>query len=92
MDRAVLLAQGSAIDASDLPIEFDDEFETSTDISAPGPSGHLRKEVEEFERQRIIRALDPCGGNQTKAARVLGISRRTLLTRLDEYDVPRPRK
>ncbi|MEO6576097.1 MAG: helix-turn-helix domain-containing protein, partial [Polyangiaceae bacterium] len=92
MDRAVLLAQGSRIDAADLPIEFDGEADVQTDMSMPGPSGHLRKEVEEFERQRIVHALEECGGNQTKAARLLGISRRTLLTRLDEYDVPRPRK
>ncbi len=31
-------------------------------------------------------------GNQTKAAQVLGVSRRTLVTRLKEYSLPRPRK
>jgi Bacterial regulatory protein, Fis family/FHA domain len=46
----------------------------------------------ERERQRIARALAECGGNQTKAAKRLGISRRTLVTRLGAYDLPRPRK
>jgi DNA-binding NtrC family response regulator len=44
------------------------------------------------ERQRIVDALQRCAGNQTQAARLLGISRRTLLYRLDEYGLPRPQK
>jgi two-component system response regulator AtoC len=44
------------------------------------------------ERQRIADALEACAGNQTRAAERLGISRRTLLNRLAEYDLPRPRK
>jgi DNA-binding NtrC family response regulator len=52
----------------------------------------LPDEMQALERQRILTALQQCGGNQTQAAEMLGISRRTLLRRLDEYDVPRPRK
>ncbi len=44
------------------------------------------------EQQRIVNALNACGGNQTRAALSLGISRRTLINRLDEFHVPRPRK
>jgi len=45
------------------------------------------------EAQWIMRALEDAGGNQTLAARALGISRRTLVNRLNEYkDVRRPRK
>ena len=52
----------------------------------------LKDAVSDLERQRIIDALRTCGGNQTKAAEMLGISRRTLVNRLDQYDLPRPRK
>jgi DNA-binding NtrC family response regulator len=48
--------------------------------------------MREHEKKRIIDALDACGGNQTRAADMLGMSRRTLLHRLDELDLPRPRK
>ena len=58
----------------------------------PPASTALRSEVEALERRRILEALEQCGGNQTRAAKALGISRRTLLSRLDEYGVPRPRK
>jgi two-component system, NtrC family, response regulator AtoC len=44
------------------------------------------------ERDRIIAALEVCRGNQTKAATILGMSRRTLIYRLERYALPRPRK
>ncbi|WP_437766208.1 sigma 54-interacting transcriptional regulator [Sorangium sp. So ce281] len=44
------------------------------------------------ERQRIVDALEKCVGNQTYAAKVLGISRRTLVTKIEKYNLPRPRK
>jgi two-component system response regulator AtoC len=51
-----------------------------------------RSELQGIERQRILDALEQCGGNQTRAAEALGISRRTLVYRLDELGVARPRK
>ncbi|MEZ4258718.1 MAG: sigma 54-interacting transcriptional regulator [Polyangiaceae bacterium] len=77
---------------------------SGTPPSAPPPaapaeaSGTMRlgsslpEEMEHLERERILAALAECGGNQTQAADKLGISRRTLLRRLDTYDLPRPRK
>ncbi|HET7539486.1 MAG TPA: sigma-54 dependent transcriptional regulator [Polyangiaceae bacterium] len=51
-----------------------------------------RSELQGVERQRILEALEQSGGNQTRAAEALGISRRTLVYRLSELGVPRPRK
>lgn len=50
------------------------------------------KTAQEDERARIVAALDRCAGNQTRAAAMLGVSRRTLIHRLDEYGLSRPRK
>ncbi|HEY5945328.1 MAG TPA: sigma 54-interacting transcriptional regulator [Kofleriaceae bacterium] len=67
-------------------------------ISSPAISGESRDArplataVADLERQRIVDALEQCGGNQTRAARVLGISRSTLVARLEEFGLPRPRK
>ncbi len=55
-------------------------------------TGAMRDALAAAERRRILAVLDDCAGNQTQAALKLGISRRTLLKRLDAYAVPRPRK
>ncbi|HXN82004.1 MAG TPA: sigma 54-interacting transcriptional regulator [Myxococcales bacterium] len=52
----------------------------------------VREELLAQERQRIVEALAACGGNQTEAAALLGMSRRTLISRIAEYGLPRPRK
>jgi transcriptional regulator with GAF, ATPase, and Fis domain len=54
--------------------------------------GRLMRMDAETERSLIARALDESGGNQGRAAEILGISRRTLINRLDEYGMKRPRK
>ncbi|MDQ2647693.1 MAG: sigma 54-interacting transcriptional regulator, partial [Myxococcota bacterium] len=57
--------------------------------SGPAPS---TSDPEQNERRRIQEALDRMGGNQKDAAKLLGISRRTLIKRLDRYELARPRK
>jgi DNA-binding NtrC family response regulator len=52
----------------------------------------LQDELAGLERQRILDTLEQCGGNQSRAARQLGISRGTLIARLEAYGIPRPRK
>jgi DNA-binding NtrC family response regulator len=52
----------------------------------------LKRNAESIERRRIVDALDRTAGNQTSAAKLLGISRRTLVSRLTRYGLPRPRK
>jgi DNA-binding NtrC family response regulator len=64
----------------------------ATPYTMPQEIGGLHKDLAELERQRIIEALERTGGNQKEAAELLGISRRTLISRLDEYKLPRPRK
>lgn len=98
IERAALLAQGDVIEAGHVLIDahepaerlFEADFEADTGVSTrvpPRPDPEL-----DDERRRIIDALEACGGNQTRAAKRLGVSRRTLINRLDTFDLPRPKK
>jgi DNA-binding NtrC family response regulator len=54
-------------------------------------SSAARAEIEARERQLIEETLKACAGNQTRAAEQLGVSRRTLIKRIAEYGIARPR-
>jgi two-component system response regulator AtoC len=55
-------------------------------------AGDLQGDIKSLERARIADALDRCGGNQSRAAELLGISRGTLISRIAEFALHRPRK
>ncbi|HKA90115.1 MAG TPA: sigma 54-interacting transcriptional regulator [Haliangiales bacterium] len=101
IERAVLLCVGTVILPEHLPLEKMKATLTGTQVSVPDdptpPTGRggavpVKSELHALERQRILDALKDCAGNQTKAAKLLGMSRRTFLNRLDAYGISRPRK
>jgi two-component system, NtrC family, response regulator AtoC len=61
-------------------------------VSGLGLHEDARRAARELERRRIAEAMERCGGNQTRAAKLLRISRRTLVARLTEYGFARPLK
>ena len=85
VERILLLEEDSAIRVEHLPAEI-----LSPGAAAGGaPEMVLRGDkvlpLAEIERQAILLALDRTGGNKTRAAGQLGISRQTLRTKLKEY-------
>jgi len=93
MERAAVLAGGSPITADHLPPEVTGRHTAHPEPQpGPGSGSSLRSEMGELERRRILDALEQCSGNQTKAAELLGMPRRTFVKRLDAYGIPRPRK
>jgi two-component system response regulator AtoC len=58
----------------------------------PLSRGELRERQSADERARILAALETCHGNQTRAASLLGMPRRTLVAKLTLHAIPRPRK
>jgi predicted component of type VI protein secretion system len=65
----------------------------SSQTTAPGdsPPRSLRDALADEERRRIVEALRRSAGNQSRAAELLGMPRRTLVKRLREYAIPRGR-
>jgi DNA-binding NtrC family response regulator len=91
IERAVLLSDGGSIRAQDIQLEGSGSLALSAEPTALGRLA-LRRDYANFERTRILAALEQAAGNQTEAAKRLGVSRRTLMNRLDALDLPRPRK
>ncbi len=67
-------------------------FVAPSAAGAPANSSDLRAQRESWERQQILSALERTSGNQKEAAKILGISRRTLINKIEAYGIARPRK
>jgi DNA-binding NtrC family response regulator len=82
MERAVVLCRGEKIGARDLPPEIRN---VPTDAPALKSRANNTLNVEEAEKDLIIRALKDSNGNRTLAANKLGMHRRTLHRKLIAY-------
>ncbi len=58
----------------------------------PGPQADLKAQRESWEKHQILQALEKTSGNQKEAAKLLGVSRRTLINKIEAYGIARPRK
>jgi DNA-binding NtrC family response regulator len=96
LQRAILLSDGQKIDYMDLPIEVRFSRLPQRDPMAAGvaeasrfllPPGGIR--LEEVERDFILQAMEASGWVIAKAAKLLGLSYRTLQYRLDKYEIRR---
>jgi len=80
--RATLLAQGNYLHARDLFGVLPPEVANGAPLPAPGSKPVT---IREMEQQMIFQALNETSGNRTHAAKLLGISVRTLRNKLHEY-------
>jgi two-component system response regulator AtoC len=78
VEQMVVLSRGGRIGVRELPV-YIRATEPGGTVSAGGGT------LEELEKQAILQALKRTGGNRTKAAGQLGISRRTLHRKIAEY-------
>lgn len=83
IERAVVLAGDEPVGVEHLFEDLGDALPSATELPQRG-------EVD--ERTRIVQALQQCAGNQTRAAELLGVSRRTLGTWMDRHAIARPQK
>lgn len=81
IERAVLLAAQPVLQPRDLVIGAPLHPESRTSFTLPAEGIVL----EEVERDLIIQALERFGGNLTKAARILGITKDTLRYRIKKF-------
>jgi len=81
IESAVVLTRSSVIEIEDLPQQI------GKAESAGSVSLEVGITLAEAEKRLIISTLAQCGGNKTRAAEVLGIGRKTLHRKLQEYHI-----
>ncbi len=84
IERAILLAPGNTLEISDLPPTLKGDYSLSSDHVPEGISS-IKAASRILEKELIERALRKTGGNRTKAAKMLEISRPILISRIKEY-------
>lgn len=86
-----MVAEGSEVKPDDLPSEIalEDGASPKTEITQDPPvvAATSITDLEEIEKQTILRTLASTGGHQGMAAEQLGISRRTLSRKLKQYNL-----
>jgi DNA-binding NtrC family response regulator/pSer/pThr/pTyr-binding forkhead associated (FHA) protein len=93
IERAVLLTTGPLIEPAHLALPLNDAPSLlPTSDSAGGSEASAFSTGDDAERERLAHALLHCGGNQSRAAKFLGIPRRTLVRQIARLGLPRPRR
>lgn len=83
VERGVIMCQGHLIEPSDLPLEIQGSAGTEEEYSL-----RAGLTVREAEKLLIERTLEATGGNRTRAAEMLGITRKTLQNKIKEFGFP----
>jgi transcriptional regulator with PAS, ATPase and Fis domain len=86
-ERTLLLAEGDVIVAEDLPASIRAGAAGATRRAVPVEIPDSGIDLESVERSLIVQALEKAQGNVTRAARLLGLTRRTLQYRLEKMQV-----
>jgi len=82
VERAVVLSRSDFVDAEEISLIMEDN------ISSDAPEESKEEQnmsLEDMEKKSILDALNTCGGNKSEAARRLGITRKTLRSKLQKY-------
>ena len=82
IERAVVLCRGEYIISNDLPVNVNQMSEKGA-LDPYNLKDGFESKMQSFEKEMLVEALQQSGGNQSAAARILGISERHLRSRLE---------
>jgi DNA-binding NtrC family response regulator len=95
LERTILFAEGNTIRAADLPASLrtslsgDPGAASASGLAAGSPPGPLKEivrgQVQAIERDLIVRGLEVTGGNVTRTAKLLKISRKSLQMKMKDF-------
>ncbi len=92
MDYVAVATAGAIVGAEHLPARVAPPRETAATerdrtIDTAGTFRPIDEEVRELERSRMLAALAACDGNQTRAAELIDMPRRTFVQKLKQYNI-----
>ncbi len=90
IERAILLCEGNEIEVEDLPVEIRQEGTSAAAFNFKLPPEGIS--FDEVERSLITQAMEQTNWNITRAAKLLGLSFRTLQYRLEKFGIKKASK
>src|SRR6476469_5006929 len=88
IERAILLSEGDLITTEDLPTEVRQQVDPASEGAFKLPAEGIN--FEDAERNLITQAMEQTDYNITKAAKLLGLTFRTLQYRLEKFGIKKP--
>jgi PAS domain S-box-containing protein len=85
LEHALIICQNDVIDIQHLPDYLRNNQAVHPEDTSLIPV--MKKTPNEIELDKILRVLNQCKGNKTKAAKILGINRTTLWRKMKQYDI-----
>lgn len=84
IEKMVVLSAGGKLTLDDVPVEIQQPVQAVQDEPDPASDS---PSLADAERAKILSVLKAAGGNKTKAAEMLGISRRTIQRKMNEWNI-----
>ena len=89
LTHAVVLSQGGQIQVEHLPVDIQEQARDALapEVNDPGSLETLEAVATRFERDYLLRVLRAVGGNRTRAAKILNLSRKGLWQKLKAHGI-----
>jgi len=87
IERGIILMRGTELTEKSLPLSIQKQADKLPEKQAPVADEVEAGSLFAAEKQLILRTLEETAGNKSEAARRLGITRKTLLNKLNKYEV-----
>ncbi len=84
LERAMIFSEGEILEADELELRNSLSHEKKIDLQSTSEGGRTLKEL---EKNSIVAALHRWEGNRSRAAEELGVSRRTIINKINEYGI-----